>query len=394
LKGTAHPPKPALPSALQKGLDRLFFGLMHQPSSRARLRHLNDPLYYCLIWPMVGGIEKLMHRLFIFCACTLLIALYLMPYAAPTPTVLALQNTPTPESLGNPILGGGGGKIAYASNKGANFDIYVISLDGDNPVRLTDSPSSEWRPTWSPDGRRILYSSVVDGNEDLYVMDADGSNRIRLTDAFGRDSNAVWSPDGKKIAFVSERDGLSEIYVMDADGNNQINITNNNFRDSFPQWSPDGKQIVYEAAIGTANWDVYIIPATGGDPFQLTDHPSFDGLPAWSPDGTTIAFASARDGSSMDIFTIPATGGEVKKLTNIASDDKFPMYSPDGKYIAFYSDENPGRDDNGSILIMNVDGSDVFLLTDDNVHGYYPAWQPPVVTYVRGDDPTSPVARR
>ena len=42
---------------------------------------------------------------------------------------------------------------------------------------LTDHPDHyDWRPTWSPDGSKIAFASERDGNYEIYVMNADGSN--------------------------------------------------------------------------------------------------------------------------------------------------------------------------------------------------------------------------
>ncbi|NIM52761.1 MAG: hypothetical protein GTO22_26535, partial [Gemmatimonadales bacterium] len=43
-------------------------------------------------------------------------------------------------------------------------------------------PADDREPAWSPDGTRIAFASNRDGNYEIYVMDADGSNPVRLTD--------------------------------------------------------------------------------------------------------------------------------------------------------------------------------------------------------------------
>ncbi len=71
-------------------------------------------------------------------------------------------------------------------------------------------------PAWSPDGQKIAFASVRDGNQEIYVMNADGSGQQRLTRNTAGDYAPAWSPDGRKIAFVSQRDGHvnHEIYLM------------------------------------------------------------------------------------------------------------------------------------------------------------------------------------
>ena len=115
------------------------------------------------------------------------------------------------------------GRIAFASSRDGNFEIYVMDSDGNNLQRLTDHEDSDMYPSWSPDGR-IAFASNRDGNFEIYVMDSDGNNLQRLTDHDTSDNVPSWSPDGR-IAFASNRDGNFEIYVMDSDGNNLQRLT-------------------------------------------------------------------------------------------------------------------------------------------------------------------------
>ena len=45
-------------------------------------------------------------------------------------------------------------KIAFASARDGNFEIYVMDGDGGNRRRVTVNPARDWLPAWSPDGAR------------------------------------------------------------------------------------------------------------------------------------------------------------------------------------------------------------------------------------------------
>ena len=121
-----------------------------------------------------------------------------------------------------PVLNG---RIAFASNRDGNFEVYSMLPDGTDLRRLTNTPATECCPDWSPDGSKVAFVSYRDGNNEIYVADADGGNPTRLTFDPAWDADPDWSPDGQMLAFGSNRDGNGEIYVMNPDGSGVDQLT-------------------------------------------------------------------------------------------------------------------------------------------------------------------------
>lgn len=123
-----------------------------------------------------------------------------------------------------------GTKIAFA----ASGETYVMDADGSNVGRLVRGS----HPAWSPDGHWIAVTSDLDGGNDIYLVALDGSDPVRLTDHAGTNWQPTWSPDGSQIAFQSDRTGDPDVYVMNADGSDPVNLTNHAWRDDWPSWAP------------------------------------------------------------------------------------------------------------------------------------------------------------
>ncbi len=85
-------------------------------------------------------------------------------------------------------------KIAFASNRNGEFEIYVMNADGSNQTNLTNNPADDEYPSWSPDGKKIVFESRRDENAEIYVMNADGSEQKNLTNNPGYDGYSFWSP--------------------------------------------------------------------------------------------------------------------------------------------------------------------------------------------------------
>lgn len=132
---------------------------------------------------------------------------------------------------GAPDWSPGGNRIVFHSIGEADGDfIYVMDADGGNVTPLAPGRS----PTWSPDGGKIAFER--DG--DLYAMSPDGTDEVRLTDGTAVDGFPAWSPDGSTLAFTRDLDGDGEVFVMAADGTGQTNVTNAPTTEAFPSWRP------------------------------------------------------------------------------------------------------------------------------------------------------------
>lgn len=90
-----------------------------------------------------------------------------------------------------PAWSADGKLIAYTSDYGGNWDIYIVSANGGSPARLTTDPAEEGIPTFSPDGKQIAYLSHRDDTWAIWAMGIDGSNQHKLFDLGGDPAGPV-----------------------------------------------------------------------------------------------------------------------------------------------------------------------------------------------------------
>ena len=266
------------------------------------------------------------------------------------------------------------GKIAFASSRDGNFEIYVMNADGTNQTRLTNDGGEDIYPSLSPDGSKIVFHSDRTGAREIYVMDVDGANQTRLTDTTGDNAFATFSPDGSKIVFTSSRTGDLEIFVMDANGSNQVRLTNITGADRDPSFSPDGSKIVFESYRSGFCGEIFVMNANGTSPVKLTDSNAgqfCDRRPYFNPDGNKRTFNADREFGS-EIYVMDANGANATRLTDTPTGKAsyFSSFSPDGSKIVFASD----RETDSEIYVMNSDGSSQMRLTISAGGDILPSW--------------------
>ncbi len=233
-------------------------------------------------------------------------------------------------------------------------------------TRLTFDDGLQIGATWSPDGRFIAYSSNRGGKFDIWVQQVSGGDPVQITKGPGHNWQPDWSPDGKYIAYRSE-DGEGGLFVMPALGGAGLERKIASFG-YYPRWSPDGSQILFQR-----NFRNFHILRTGSTWWVWTEahrvrcfadfvsHQNLRAISAaWHPDGNRISIwgwddPGRRTPTLRSFWTVSLAGGAavrseiapeiLRRLREVSvsarrrarrheSDVKF-SWAPSGKAIYF-----------------------------------------------------------
>jgi TolB protein len=193
----------------------------------------------------------------------------------------------------NPVWAPDGQHLAFASQRNDGWDLYLIEMSAGTVIRLTRTPDYQAAPTWSPDGKWLAYEAFVDGNLDIYILNVERGDNQRLTSDPDPEYSPAWSPDGRHIAFTAYRDDNKDLYVISLDDGITVNVTNTpSQNEDYAAWSPDGRYLVYSAGV-PGNETIWKIPFDKEALVTGMLRPSLFGVggqPTWSPDGHALAF--------------------------------------------------------------------------------------------------------
>jgi len=135
-------------------------------------------------------------------------------------------------------------------------NIYIVPANGGAKTPLTKTDVQNSHPSWSPDGTRIAFASTRGGNLDIWTMRVDGTDVRQVTNDSRANSMPTWSPDSQHLVFRSANTpdiegGLAErteyfvanghvddeLYRIGVDGS-VGRLTNNLAVELYPSWSP------------------------------------------------------------------------------------------------------------------------------------------------------------
>ncbi len=269
------------------------------------------------------------------------------------------------KSISDPRVSPEGKWVAYvlstpdSAKDKSDSDIWMISWDGSESVRLTSSPDSENHPRWSPDGKYLTFlsSRYETKSSQIWRMDRRGGEAEKLTDLKHSIGDYVWSPDSKRI-LLTIQDQESSDEADKKKSTKPIKIDRYHFKSDGEGYLERKRNHLYLFDMETKKLDTL----TRGD---------FDEEQAsWSPDGKRVLFSSNRTSdadrnSNSDLWTMEAKkGATLKQLTTWKGTDHSPVWSPDGKWIAYLKSQKTEYSmyDQPQLAVISAEGDEPKIL--------------------------------
>ncbi len=283
--------------------------------------------------------------------------------------------------------------------------VCVIGQNGKGNRQLTTGTASETDPSWIEGGRRIAFLS--DGQ--LWTMSPDGTNRVKLTNDKDGIEGFKFSPDGKKVVLLKSLPYHDIIKENPSDlpkASGRL-VTDLNYR----HWDHYVESIQHPfVADVTANGIGEAKDIMDGEPYEAPLAP-FGGIEqiSWSTDSKSVAYTCRKKtgvgyaiSTDADIYLYDTQTGKTLNLCkpagykpvavdpthtmkdqavnskeNLANNpgyDTNPQFSPDGKYIAWQSMARDGYEsDRNRLCIYNLATGEKKYVTetfDSNVDAF------------------------
>ncbi len=244
----------------------------------------------------------------------------LLAFIATTPTQAAEVFLPR-----SPALSPDGQMVVFSFQG----DLWSVFSEGGQARRLTAHEAYDAFPVFSPDGQKLAFASDRFGDEDIFIMPIEGGVPTRLTYASTTDRPGAFSPDGQTIFFSSRRlfdfpmkaqiqqipvGGGTPTRLVDIFGDEVATSDGSTFIIAEGRVKPN--RLYYRGSYQRElfSW------TQGSDPKPLTDNRGYDRNPMVAEDGRIFWIGDQNDSKLPNIYTMNADGSGRRAVTDFTED--------------------------------------------------------------------------
>jgi serine/threonine protein kinase/Tol biopolymer transport system component len=137
-----------------------------------------------------------------------------------------------------------GEQLVFVTDRTGNPQIWLKSLrEGwERPLVTEKDFGQDWiaefrEPNFSPDGRRIAYTVAAGGGHSVYVSSVAGGKPLRVSPDSIDERSPTWSGDGAWIAFLQNVNGRWTLVKARSGGGDQPVVLRDHCSPSHPKWN-------------------------------------------------------------------------------------------------------------------------------------------------------------
>ncbi|MHC9083911.1 amidohydrolase family protein [Luteimonas sp. RIT-PG2_3] len=261
-------------------------------------------------------------------------------------------------------------------------DLYTLPVEGGRATPLTHGPAYDAQPRFSPDGGQVVFVSDRAGAEDVWLVGVDGRDPVPVTrDPYSRFISPGFTPDGQSILVsraAPQTYGKSiELWLYHRAGGKGVAVLPTESTPGMPrdEWnnavgavaSKDGRFFYYAYARGNRTnfsttagtllakpyWQVKRRDRLSGEEETLTAAQGSAMRPALSPDGRWLAYAT-RNHAVTDLRLRDLRTGEERTLIAGVQRDDQDSFNPGSDLLPGYA--------------FTPDGAAVIAAYDGRIH--------------------------
>lgn len=284
--------------------------------------------------------------------------------------IIFTTSAETPRWIMKPAISPDGQTIAF-SYKG---ELFTVPSKGGEATQITSNQAYDSNPVWSPDGKKIVFLSNREGSDDIYVTSIGGGIPTRLTYNSGNETPLTFINDSILLFNASILPGQKTARAPFFTQIYSININKSDSRPSLylsiPVTSADANkngELIFqskksmedilrkhERSAGTPDIWTY----NGGKFTQLTHFNGADQSPVWGV-GKNFYYLSEKDGT-LNVYAAIEGQQDKKQLTNFEKHPVRNLTSSDNGELAFSWDGDiytmtPGQNPKKVNININAD---------------------------------------
>lgn len=261
-------------------------------------------------------------------------------------------------SCSAPSFAPDGGKLVYSCyDLRTGSAIWLADGEGGNAEKLKQDYGAK-NFTWRVDSKAFVFAATHLVNRfntwsDIYLMQLEGKQPVTSLTNGSRARDPDFSPDGSHLMVVTNKVQNNQLEVLTVD-RRQVKLTDydDNTQLSTPRYDPSGT-VVAVSVWQEGRRDLWLYDTAGEPVRRLTFDAAVDRDPEWSDDGRWLVFSSDRTGIP-NIFAIDTETEQLFQVTNVRTGAAKPTLHPSGDRLAYQQYSANGWD----VRVMDFDPAD------------------------------------